>query len=52
MTIQGLADVVSILLLFHVPFGFNPILGLIALAEILMCNTLIVINGLNYIRCE
>jgi multidrug efflux pump subunit AcrB len=32
------------LLLFHVPFGFNAILGLIALAGILMRNTLILIG--------
>jgi multidrug efflux pump subunit AcrB len=32
------------LLLFHQPFGFNAILGLIALAGILMRNTLI-LNG-------
>jgi multidrug efflux pump subunit AcrB len=31
-------------LIFHVPFGFNPILGLIALAGILMRNTLILIG--------
>jgi len=35
----GLAGVVPTLLIFHVPFGFNPILGLIALAGILMRNT-------------
>jgi multidrug efflux pump subunit AcrB len=40
----GLAGVVPALLLFHVPFGFNPILGLIALAGILMRNTLILIG--------
>jgi multidrug efflux pump subunit AcrB len=40
----GLAGVVPTLLLFHVPFGFNPILGLIALAGILMRNTLILIG--------
>ena len=32
------------LLLFRVPFGFNPILGLIALAGILMWNTLILMG--------
>jgi multidrug efflux pump subunit AcrB len=37
----GLAGVVPTLLLFHHPFGFNAILGLIALAGILMRNTLI-----------
>ncbi|AXC14118.1 Acriflavin resistance protein [Acidisarcina polymorpha] len=40
----GLAGVVPTLLSFHVPFGFNPILGLIALAGILMRNTLILIG--------
>jgi len=40
----GLAGVVPTLLVFHVPFGFCPILGLIALAGILMRNTLILIG--------
>jgi multidrug efflux pump subunit AcrB len=40
----GLAGVVPTLLIFHVPFGFNSILGLIALAGILMRNTLILIG--------
>ena len=40
----GLAGVVPILLIFHQPFGFNAILGLIALAGILMRNTLILIG--------
>src|SRR5437899_5795873 len=40
----GLAGVVPTLLLFHQPFGFNAILGLIALAVILMRNTLILIG--------
>jgi multidrug efflux pump subunit AcrB len=40
----GLAGVVPTLLIFHLPFGFNPILGLIALAGILMRNTLILIG--------
>lgn len=40
----GLVGVVPTLLLFHVPFGFNSILGLIALAGILMRNTLILIG--------
>src|SRR5207237_7724236 len=38
------AGVVPTLLLFHQPFGFNAILGLIALAGILMRNTLILIG--------
>lgn len=40
----GLAGVVPTLLLFHQPFGFNAILGLIALAGILMRNALILIG--------
>jgi multidrug efflux pump subunit AcrB len=40
----GLAGVVPTLLIFHQPFGFNAILGLIALAGILMRNTLILIG--------
>jgi multidrug efflux pump subunit AcrB len=40
----GLVGVVPTLLLFHVPFGFNSILGIIALAGILMRNTLILIG--------
>ena len=40
----GLAGVVPILLIFHQPFGFNAILGLIALAGILMRNTLILMS--------
>jgi multidrug efflux pump subunit AcrB len=40
----GLAGFVPTLLLFHQPFGFNAILGLIALAGILMRNTLILIG--------
>ncbi|MGN6461715.1 MAG: efflux RND transporter permease subunit, partial [Pseudolabrys sp.] len=37
----GLVGVVPALLIFHQPFGFNAILGLIGLAGILMRNTLI-----------
>jgi multidrug efflux pump subunit AcrB len=40
----GIAGAVPVLLLFHQPFGFNAILGLIALAGILMRNTLILIG--------
>ncbi len=40
----GLVGTVAILLLFHQPFGFNAILGLIGLAGILMRNTLILIG--------
>src|SRR5260370_11896773 len=39
----GLVGVVPTLLVFHQPFGFNAILGLIALAGILMGNTLIML---------
>ena len=48
----GLAGVVPMLLIFHVPFGFNPILGLIALAGILMRNTLILIGQIKTNREE
>jgi multidrug efflux pump subunit AcrB len=40
----GLAGMIPILLIFHQPFGFNAILGFIALAGILMRNTLILIG--------
>ena len=40
----GLVGTVPTLLLFHQPFGFNAILGLIGLAGILMRNTLILIG--------
>ncbi|HKX77679.1 MAG TPA: efflux RND transporter permease subunit [Novosphingobium sp.] len=40
----GLVGVVPTLLLFSQPFGFNAILGLIALAGIIMRNTLILID--------
>ena len=40
----GLIGAVPALLLFHQPFGFNAILGLIGLAGILMRNTLILIG--------
>jgi len=48
----GLAGVVPILLMFHQPFGFNSILGLIALAGILMRNTLILIGQIKTNREE
>ncbi|MBI4695671.1 MAG: efflux RND transporter permease subunit [Gammaproteobacteria bacterium] len=41
---SGLAGAVPFLLLFHQPFGFNAILGLIGLAGILMRDTLIPIG--------
>jgi multidrug efflux pump subunit AcrB len=40
----GLVGAIPTLLLFHQPFGFNAILGLIGLAGILMRNTLILIG--------
>jgi multidrug efflux pump subunit AcrB len=40
----GLVGVVPTLLLFQQPFGFNALIGLIALAGILMRNTLILIG--------
>ncbi len=40
----GLIGAVPVLLLFHQPFGFNAILGLIALSGILMRNTLILMG--------
>jgi multidrug efflux pump subunit AcrB len=43
----GLVGTVPILLLFHQPFGFNAILGLIGLSGILMRNTLILIGQIH-----
>jgi multidrug efflux pump subunit AcrB len=43
----GLVGTVLILLLFHQPFGFNAILGLVGLAGILMRNTLILIGQIH-----
>lgn len=43
----GLVGTVMILLLFHQPFGFNAILGLIGLAGILMRNTLILMGQID-----
>jgi multidrug efflux pump subunit AcrB len=40
----GLVGVVPTLLLFHQPFGFNTLVGLVALSGILMRNTLILIG--------
>ena len=48
----GLIGVVPTLLLFHQPFGFNAILGLIGLAGILMRNTLILIGQIQTNRDE
>ncbi|HET6608148.1 MAG TPA: efflux RND transporter permease subunit [Rhodopila sp.] len=43
----GLVGAVPVLLLFHQPFGFNAILGLIGLSGILMRNTLILIGQIH-----
>ncbi len=43
----GLIGVVPALLIFHQPFGFNAILGLIGLSGILMRNTLILIGQIH-----
>jgi len=43
----GLIGTVPALLLFHQPFGFNAILGLIGLAGILMRNTLILVGQIH-----
>jgi multidrug efflux pump subunit AcrB len=40
----GLVGAVPTLLIFHQPFGFNAILGLIGLAGILIRNTLILVD--------
>ncbi|MRW87527.1 AcrB/AcrD/AcrF family protein [Pseudoduganella sp. FT26W] len=44
----GLVGAVPTLLLFHQPFGFNAILGLIGLAGILMRNTLILVDQIQH----
>ena len=43
----GLVGTVPILLIFHQPFGFNAILGLLGLSGILMRNTLILIGQIH-----
>ncbi|EIK94822.1 cation/multidrug efflux transport protein AcrB [Pseudomonas sp. M47T1] len=43
----GLIGVVPTLMLFHQPFGFNALIGLIGLAGILMRNTLILIGQIH-----
>jgi multidrug efflux pump subunit AcrB len=43
---------VPVLLLFHQPFGFNAILGLIGLSGILMRNTLILIGQIQTNQSE
>lgn len=44
----GLIGAAPTLLMFHQPFGFNAILGLIGLAGILMRNTLILVDQINH----
>jgi multidrug efflux pump subunit AcrB len=48
----GLVGAVPILLIFHQPFGFNAILGLIGLSGILMRNTLILMGQIQTNREE
>jgi multidrug efflux pump subunit AcrB len=48
----GLIGTVPVLLMFHQPFGFNAILGLIGLSGILMRNTLILIGQIQTNRAE
>lgn len=45
----GLVGAVPTLIVFHQPFGFNAILGLIGLSGILMRNTLILVDQ---VQCE
>lgn len=44
----GLVGAAPTLLVFHQPFGFNAILGLIALSGILMRNTLILVDQIHH----
>src|SRR5260370_37119705 len=44
----GLVGAVPTMLMFHSPFGFNAILGLIGLAGILMRNTLILVDQIGH----
>ncbi len=48
----GLVGVVPILLIFHQPFGFTAILGLLGLSGILMRNTLILIGQIHTNRAN
>ncbi|MCJ2124401.1 efflux RND transporter permease subunit [Methylobacterium sp. J-077] len=48
----GLVGAAPTLLLFHQPFGFNAILGLIALSGILMRNTLILVDQIHHDRAS
>ncbi len=44
----GLVGAVPTMLIFHQPFGFNAILGLIGLAGIIMRNTLILVDQIRH----
>ncbi|MCJ2128669.1 efflux RND transporter permease subunit [Methylobacterium sp. E-045] len=46
----GLVGAAPTLLVFHQPFGFNAILGLIALSGILMRNTLLLVDQIHHDR--
>ncbi|CAA2145465.1 efflux RND transporter permease subunit [Methylobacterium bullatum] len=48
----GLVGAAPTLLIFHQPFGFNAILGLIALSGILMRNTLILVDQIHHDRAS
>jgi multidrug efflux pump subunit AcrB len=48
----ALVGVVPTLLIFHQPFGFNAILGLIGLAGIIMRNTLILVGQIHTNQAE
>jgi multidrug efflux pump subunit AcrB len=48
----GLVGAVPTLLIFQQPFGFNAILGLIALSGILMRNTLILVDQIHHDRAS
>jgi multidrug efflux pump subunit AcrB len=48
----GLVGVVPILLIFHQPFGFTAILGVLGLSGILMRNTLILIGQIHTNRAN
>ena len=48
----GLVGAVPALLIFHQPFGFNAILGLIGLSGILMRNTLILVDQIHHDRAD
>jgi multidrug efflux pump subunit AcrB len=48
----GLAGAVPVLFMFHQPFGFGSILGVIGLAGILMRNTLLMIGQIHTNQAE